>query len=533
MCMCFCSNRAFLTVCMYACFLGLGLEGGVMGPTIVHMQHLLDTDLQALTLTFTYQRVGYLIGVALSGLLFDRLNHELQFAIACLLEGIATASAPWMPSLYGYYGAMTLQALAHGYINTGGQSFIMGLWEGRRYKQPVIQGGTAMWSLGASICPFLVSPFLVDLPQEKTSSESPLTDNTTGNINETMALNNSNDFTETTVVAALTNIENVRYAYFIVGMCIAVISILFFIAFFLQGGTCENDGVTITQEREKLHGDHLSFKIPMLVLLFFFFVFYIWYEGVTGGLLSVFVIQGLNWPVHLGPLITSVYYGAHGLGRLLGIPISMCLSAATMLTCNLVLTIAAFIVMYFAPLADTDIFMWISAGMAGFAMSTTFASMLLWISNHMTITGAAGSVFLMGTSVGGMTGAALVGYLFQNHTHMWLVYLSIIAVVAHIILFTLMYFIAYCHKRKYKHWSNNNNSSSKSKSPTSSIHRQAPARKEKIHFKIQEDNETPLSSELGSTSSSCQSVCNMPCVHSNSTSCKCLSFQLRQTSILM
>ena len=122
------SHKIFLTVCIYITYFELGLVGSVMGPTIVHMQYLLDTDIKGMTLTFVFQRVGYLIGVVLSGIVFDRFNQDLQFAIACLLEGTAVVIAPFSPHIYGYYIAMSTQTLAHGYINTGLQSFLLSLW---------------------------------------------------------------------------------------------------------------------------------------------------------------------------------------------------------------------------------------------------------------------------------------------------------------------------------------------------------------------------------------------------------------------
>ena len=511
-------HRTFLTICMYGCFLALGLVGSVMGPTIVHMQHLLDTDLQGMTLTFTYHRIGYLIGVVISGCLFDRLNQELQFAIACLIEGIATAAAPWMPGLYGYYGAMVLQALAHGYINTGGQSFIIGLWEGHRFKRPVIQGGNALWSLGASICPFIASPFLVSLPVEQdftTAAVSTMLPDT--NLTLNILTNSPLNLTDKTTVQTFANLGNVRYAYFIVGLGMAVISVMFFIAFFISGSNCDNNGVTVTQERPKLHGDTYCFKLPMLMLLYLFFVFYVWYEGVTGGLLSAFVIQGLHWPVHKGPLITSVYWGAHGVGRLLGIPISLCLNSAAMLICNLTFTTAAFIIMYFAPGADTDVYMWLSVAMAGFAMATTYTSMMLWVSNHMTITGAAGSVFLMGTSTGGMTGAPLVGHLFQTYTHMWMIYLSLCSCGAHILLFFLMFSFAHFHKKK-----------SRRKSSVPAIKKNGFLPHPRyVHRELDsEETSDTLSSDIQNSQQSCNGI---GCVN-KSPPCQCLDFQLRSAN---
>jgi len=48
----------------------------------------------------------------------------------------------------------------------GGQSYCMGLWTGHQYKEPVLQAAHAVWSLGATIGPFIIGRFLVELPRD-------------------------------------------------------------------------------------------------------------------------------------------------------------------------------------------------------------------------------------------------------------------------------------------------------------------------------------------------------------------------------
>jgi len=47
----------------------------------------------------------------------------------------------------------------------GGQSYCVGLWIGHRYKEPFLQAAHACWSLGATIGPFIIGRFLIELPQ--------------------------------------------------------------------------------------------------------------------------------------------------------------------------------------------------------------------------------------------------------------------------------------------------------------------------------------------------------------------------------
>ena len=79
--------------------------------------------------------------------------------------------------------------------------------------------------------------------------------------------------------------------------------------------------------------------------------------------------------------------------------------------------------------------LWVGCATAAFFMSSIFASMILWTSDYITITAFVGAVFLLGSSTGCMIGGPLVGYLFQRHSPMWIVYLSLIACGIEILVF--------------------------------------------------------------------------------------------------
>jgi len=56
----------------------------------------------------------------------------------------------------------------------GGQSYCVALWAGHRYREPVLQGAHAMWSLGGMVGPFITASFLVDLPNAVDATTSSL-----------------------------------------------------------------------------------------------------------------------------------------------------------------------------------------------------------------------------------------------------------------------------------------------------------------------------------------------------------------------
>ena len=392
-----------------------------------------------MSIVYTCASLGYLAGSFLCALVFDRFNHELQLFLCNLAMGLLVMVLPWLPHLYIFYAASCMRAIASGFIDSCGQSYIINLWTGHRFKNPVMQGAHGMWSLGAFIGPFIVGPFLVELPDEF-GMETNATDNVVNATYETSSPV-SND-----LQLNIDGIENVRYPYLIVGLIICMVATTYaFILCFMKPNTKHKKRNTgDTNRNGSRRGEILSFKVPMLTMQFFFYFFYIWYESIPGGYISAFVIKGLHWPVHKGPLLTSVFWGALGIGRVLGVPISFIFSPSTMIAFNITLTTTAFIVMLFSSMMP-EYMLWISVAAAGFGMSTTFGSAILWTSNYITITGSVGSLFIIGNSCGAMSCAPLTGFLFRDKSHMWVVYLSLLAVLINVVLFSVMTVFVKCH----------------------------------------------------------------------------------------
>jgi len=67
--------------------------------------------------------------------------------------------------LYTDYSKHSLDSLlCFGALCSGGQSYCVGMWTGHRYKNSILQALHAVWSLGATVGPFIIGRFLVELP---------------------------------------------------------------------------------------------------------------------------------------------------------------------------------------------------------------------------------------------------------------------------------------------------------------------------------------------------------------------------------
>ena len=433
-------NMMFLSFSLYCTFFCLGLVAGLPAPALLHLVELYETDVSRMSVMFTFASIGYLLGACLCSLLFDRTSHELQHFLLNLLMACFTVLIPLLPGLYFLFAVAFLQNVAAGYIDASGQSYIIRLWENHKLKEPLMIGMHAIWSVGAFTSPFVVLPFMVDLPQRAELSNP---------FNGTSVCNMSVLQNITVSEEDIPGLDRIKYPYIITG-CVVVVS-----SFFCLTSYClyTNHGLPraekIKEHQEPKSGEALSFKLPMLFMQFLFFFLYSWYELIPGALLSTFVIEGLKWTIHDGAILLSVYWGSHGIGRIVNIPISFFMKSFPMLSINAVICVVGHTIMLIAVFTN-DKLLWVSTAMSGFSMGALFSVSILWVSQYMHITGAIGSFFLIAFSIGSMTGPALAGFLYEYYSHMWVVYLSFMASVTQGIVFLLMFVFVKIHRRRIK-----------------------------------------------------------------------------------
>ena len=173
-----------------------------------------------------------------------------------------------LPSLYIMFGVAFLQNVVMGYIDASGQSYVIRLWDNHRLKEPLMLGMHAIWSVGAFITPFIVSPFLCELPDRQNATES---FNNTGpwlNFSETSNTSVSDEGNSG-------DIDDIKYPFIIVGCVAGIVAIFALISFFMYRTKSLTRSEKSKSDQTRKSGETLSFKIPMLVMQFVFFFLYI------------------------------------------------------------------------------------------------------------------------------------------------------------------------------------------------------------------------------------------------------------------
>ena len=340
----------------------------------------------------------------------------------------------------------------------GGQSYCVNIWLKNRFKEPLLQTLHAFLSLGAAIGPFVIKPFLIELNNNVVEAVTTMGyyDNTTwllqllGNSSASQEIINGSQ--ERVVNASysapmLHDVAKTRYAYLATGVIFLVCGLPFIALFVYDNirncrkvkvkGIVDTDTegkmptVTSTDESQVANSHCLNTSFLLMLLGFTFLQ--VWVEVVPIAYFFSFCIKQLHWPIFDASHLLSVFFWAHFFGRIAAIPLSAFLRPRTMLMTNLIVTVVAYHMLLLVNLFP--FIMWISAATAGFAVASSYPTMVLWTSEAIPVTGLVGSVMVVGFSVSYLTGPMLVGMLFGSYSPMWMVYILAIVSVLHILFF--------------------------------------------------------------------------------------------------
>ena len=281
-----------------------------------------------------------------------------------------------------------------------------------------------VWSVGSTLGPLILRPFLTSsqLDNGTTKGLACFTESYTPDVPATVYPNrtftlithlNDSHLNSTDALGLPEKGDlSVGFGYMVIGLILLPVSLLYLITFFIarSSKTERTDEVIDPTHTTK----ELSFKYILLIIIFsIFFLVYVGQEVTFGGFLALFVRRGLCWTNQQSAALTSLFWSCTGIGRLLGVPVSMYLRPVHMLVMNLTLSMAALLVL--ATLAgEHPAVMWGVAVVTGLGVSTVYPSAYLWCSRYVKVTGRVTGVFLFGGSIGSMTLPLITGILIDN-----------------------------------------------------------------------------------------------------------------------
>lgn len=343
-----------LTAAYYLAFIVQGLVLAVLGPTLPYLADQTGVQLSQIGFLFTARAFGAVSGALFSGKLYDgQAGHRLM-ALTLLTFAICLALIPFTPLLWLLSLLLFALGLAQGTLDVGVNTMIVWL-HGRRVA-PYMNGLHFFFGIGAFLSPIIVAQVLL-------------------------------------VTGA------VRGSFWILAL-LTLPSLLWLLRYPTPRAPAVQAGATAAPPAQP------GLVLLMAVLL----ALYVGAEMAFGGWIFSYLVALDLAGETTAAYLTSLFWGAFTVGRLLSIPLANRLRPRTILYGDLLGAALGIALLLF--LRQSTIAIWIGVPLVGLCLASVFPTVLTFAGRRMTITAKITSAFFVGANLGAMTLPWLIGQLF-------------------------------------------------------------------------------------------------------------------------
>jgi fucose permease len=338
----------------YGAFISLGLVIASLGPTLPALAQNTGSSLGQISLLFTAQSLGYLLSALFGGRLYDRLPGHLVVVACLLLIGAMLALVPVIPVLWLLFAVFFVEGLAAGALDIGGNTLLV--WFHRDRVGPFMNALHFFFGIGAMLAPIIID-----------------------------------------ALAGLSG--DITWAYWTLAL-LALPAALWLLPW-------PSPAAPPATEKESAGGVKLVPVVLAALILFF----YVGAELGYGGWLYTYALTlGLGTETSAATL-TSAYWGALTLGRLLCIPVSARVRPRWILTGSLLGGLLSVVLIGLWP--GSPVALWAGTLGVGLFTGPVFATVMVLAGRHMRLTGQITGWIIVGSSLGGMSLPWLIGQLFE------------------------------------------------------------------------------------------------------------------------
>lgn len=380
------TNPLLVTSVYYLSFILLGLISAAQGPSLPDLARLTTSTLAQVSLIFAFVSIGYLIGSFFSGLAYDLIPGHRLMAISLLVVAASTALVPLTGSLWLMLTAFFMLGLGQGIVDVGGNTLL--LWLHREKVGPFMNGLHFFFGVGALIAPLI--------------------------------LNQVRDAT-----------GDIHWLFWI---C-ALISLPLAIGLWLLPTPSAPVHSSVQEER--------SFPVLPVILLVILFVLYVGLELGFGNWIYSYALKlNLATDTTNAAYLTSAFWGAFTVGRLLGVWTASRMRSTTILFMDLAgCIISALVVVIWH---DSATALWIGTLGLGLCMASIFPTVMMLANERIRITGTITGLFLVGSALGSATLPTAIGQVFEQTPQI----MPIIILVGTIMMVLVLIYFLTLHPKK-------------------------------------------------------------------------------------
>lgn len=337
-------------------FIALGLAMSSLGPMLPYLADRTGANFSQISFIFTAHSLGYLIGSAGGGRLYDRFKSHTLMASFLVLMIITTVGIPLISKYYLLLFVMFFFGLGTGFLDIGGNVNILWVYQSR--VGPYMNALHFFFGVGAFLSPLI--------------------------LHRVMAWTNG----------------AITWPYWV----IAILYIPSLVGLLLLKSPTNPEKDAQTKTANKI-------DMRLVILLMALFFLYVGVEGGYGGWIFTYATEEGIATETAASYLNSIYWGTLTLGRLISIPLAKRFKPSQILFGNYGLTIFFLLLILIWP--TEPIVVWLVTAGLGLAVSSVFPTLLSLAETRITITGKVTSYFFLGSSSGAMIVPMIIGQIFE------------------------------------------------------------------------------------------------------------------------
>jgi FHS family Na+ dependent glucose MFS transporter 1 len=343
-----------VTAAYFAAFVSLGLTTGSLGPTLPSLADQTQVGLSAISYVFTARSAGYLFGSVLSGKLFDRRSGNPIMAAMLFTMSAMMALVPLAPGLWLLLIAMLVLGAAESGLDVGANTLLG--WAHGTGVGPFMNAMHSLFGVGALIAPLIVAQIV--------SFSMPAT-----------------------------------HSYLFLALLLIPVGLIFL-----------RLPSPIPAARVAVGGQAAARPQPVVLIGLFLFLYVGAEVGFAGWIYTYATTLRLSH-ANTAAYLTSLFWGALTLGRMLTIPVVARISPEFVLRSSLAGCLISLALILASPNALTAVF--VGTFCLGVSMAPIFPTTLSLAGRRMDLTGHVTGWFIVFASAGSMLIPLVMGQAFS------------------------------------------------------------------------------------------------------------------------
>jgi FHS family Na+ dependent glucose MFS transporter 1 len=341
-------------------FICLGMDMGVIGPTLPALAGQTGSTLGAIGMVFFLSAGGGTLGTLLGGWVFDKIPGRYVLAAAQIISAALLLSIPHVPWFVLLMGFFVVKGITGGVINTGANTLM--LWTHGEKSGPFISALHFFFGLGSFLSPFLLG-LLISI----------------GGLYSD--------------------------AYHLLALFEMVIGLILLISLRPPAPPQKNP-----QESTAAGGGRSLVPLVLSAMLFLFF--YVSAEITFGGWIFTYAVTLKLADAVRAAYLTSIFWLAFTIGRLISIPAAVRFSPRQIIPAALAGCAAFLGLLILFPGSSSAV--WIAAAGAGFCMAPIWPNGFTLAGQSVKLTARISGFILLGDSLGGMVLPGLTGWIIES-----------------------------------------------------------------------------------------------------------------------